>query len=89
MYTGTCLCGEVTVEISGSISSIIHCHCSLCRKNSGTAFATNGFVNTSEFSVTKGANKLSEFNFRPGRGRFFVSAVVHQFTVLTAMIKAG
>tara|TARA_B110000211_G_scaffold190038_1_gene216464 strand:+ start:671 stop:1075 length:405 start_codon:yes stop_codon:yes gene_type:complete len=71
MYTGTCLCGEVTVEISGSISSIIHCHCSLCRKNSGTAFATNGFVNTSEFSVTKGANKLSEFNFRPGRGRFF------------------
>lgn len=73
MYTGSCLCGEVAVEIKGAISSIIHCHCSLCRKNSGTAFATNGFVNTDEFSVTKGASKLSKYNFKIGRSRFFCS----------------
>ena len=57
MYTGSCLCGEVNIEVSGSITSIIHCHChchchcSLCRKNSGTAFATNGFVNTGDFTM--------------------------------------
>ncbi|MBU1308022.1 MAG: GFA family protein [Gammaproteobacteria bacterium] len=71
MYQGACLCGEVTVEISGPISSIIHCHCSLCRKSSGTAFATNGFVQTADFAVLKGAEQLNQFAFKPGRLRHF------------------
>ncbi len=71
MYTGSCLCGEVNVEVSGSITSIIHCHCSLCRKNSGTAFATNGFVNTEDFIITKGQERLSEYSFKAGRTRYF------------------
>lgn len=73
MYQGKCLCGQVQIEIKGSISDIIHCHCSLCRKNSGTAFATNGFVNTSEFEVTEGEHVLSTFSFKPGRNRHFCS----------------
>tara|TARA_Y100000817_G_C16455068_1_gene366815 strand:+ start:43 stop:459 length:417 start_codon:yes stop_codon:yes gene_type:complete len=71
MYHGACLCGEVRVEVSGPISSIIHCHCSLCRKSSGTAFATNGFVQTEDFTVVKGADTLSQFAFKPGRLRHF------------------
>lgn len=71
MYEGACLCGAVAVEISGPISSIIHCHCSLCRKSSGTAFATNGFVQTSDFNVVKGTENLSVFAFKPGRLRHF------------------
>jgi|GEM_PF-1275704 len=51
--------------------TIIHCHCSLCRKNSGTAFATNGFVNTSDFTITKGQERLSEYSFKAGRTRYF------------------
>jgi len=71
MYQGACLCGAVAVEISGQISSIIHCHCSLCRRSSGTAFATNGFVQTSDFNVVKGAENLSSYAFKPGRLRHF------------------
>ena len=71
MYEGACLCGAVAVEISGPISSIIHCHCTLCRKSSGTAFATNGFVQTSDFNVVKGTENLSVFAFKPGRLRHF------------------
>ncbi|QBY04376.1 GFA family protein [Thalassotalea sp. HSM 43] len=71
MYLGKCLCGAVQIAVSGDISDIIHCHCSLCRKNSGTAFATNGFVNASEFKITVGANNLSTFSFKPGRNRHF------------------
>ena len=71
MYTGSCLCGEVTVKIKGAITSIIHCHCSLCRKNSGTAFATNGFINVHEFSISTGNNLLSEYSFKAGRTRYF------------------
>lgn len=71
MYKGSCLCGAVKVEITGSISDIIHCHCSLCRKNSGTAFATNGFINASEFKVLDPDNKVGSYEFKVGKKRHF------------------
>jgi hypothetical protein len=73
MYFGKCLCGAVEVEIAGGISDIIHCHCSLCRKNSGTAYATNGFIAAKGFKVVTGADKLSTFTFKAGRERHFCS----------------
>lgn len=73
VYLGKCLCGEVKIKISGQISDIIHCHCSLCRKNSGTAFATNGFINAADFAVLSGKSSLSTFSFKPGRNRHFCS----------------
>lgn len=74
MYQGKCLCGEVHIKVNGKISDIIHCHCSLCRKNSGTAFATNGFINASDFNITSGTDNLSTFSFKPGRNRHFCSS---------------
>ena len=74
MYIGKCLCGEVNIQIKGEISDIIHCHCSLCRKNSGTAYATNGFINTKDFEITSGENNLSTFSFKPGRNRHFCTS---------------
>lgn len=68
---GSCLCKQVKIEITGSIDSIIHCHCSLCRKSSGTAFATNGFVQRAGFAITQGEDRLSQFAFKPGRIRHF------------------
>lgn len=73
MYTGQCLCGAVALEVTGEIYSIIHCHCSLCRKSSGTAYATNGFVASQDFRIVKGAEILSDFSLRPGRTRHFCS----------------
>ncbi len=37
MIRGSCLCGGVRFEIAGKVSGIGQCHCSLCRKVSGTA----------------------------------------------------
>lgn len=73
MYLGTCLCGEVTISVSDKISDIIHCHCSLCRKNSGTAYATNGFVKVANFNVITGHKALSKYSFKPGSTRHFCS----------------
>jgi len=73
MYSGKCLCGAVNIKITGEISDIIHCHCSLCRKNSGTAYATNGFINTADFEITSGENCLTVFSYKPGRHRHFCS----------------
>jgi hypothetical protein len=71
MYQGSCLCGAIKIELSGSIDDIIHCHCSLCRKNSGTAYATNGFINVSEFRVIDPQKKLGTYEFKPGKNRHF------------------
>ena len=37
---GACLCGAVTYQAAGPFSMMVHCHCSMCRKHYGTAFAT-------------------------------------------------
>lgn len=73
MYKGSCLCGSIKIEITGGIQNIIHCHCSLCRKASGTAFATNGFVAASAFKIVQGEALLRSFESSPGRKRHFCS----------------
>lgn len=70
-YKGECLCNAVKYEIKGTIDSLIHCHCSLCRKSTGTAYATNGFVATKDFVITQGADNLTGYGVKPGRARHF------------------
>ena len=35
-HQGSCLCGKIQFQVSAEINTIYHCHCSLCRKQSGT-----------------------------------------------------
>jgi hypothetical protein len=72
-YLGTCLCGAVALEVEGGITSIIHCHCSKCRKASGTAYATNGFVKSSGLRITQGEDLIHRYESAPGRRRHFCS----------------
>ncbi|MCG7533679.1 GFA family protein [Pseudoalteromonas sp. OOF1S-7] len=71
MYQASCLCGVVKLELHGPISSIIHCHCSLCRKSSGTAYATNGFINRDDLQIVAGETHIRDYAFKPGRLRHF------------------
>lgn len=71
MYQGSCLCGAVTIEVNGGIDSIIHCHCSKCRKSSGTAYATNGFVKKAGLIIKKGEEQISFYETAPGKKRHF------------------
>jgi hypothetical protein len=38
--SGRCLCGAIRYQVDGPVSMMIHCHCSMCRKHHGSAFAT-------------------------------------------------
>lgn len=71
MYHGNCLCGQVKLEIHGPIESIIHCHCSQCRKSSGTAYATNGFVAVEDLVITAGEESMTFYETSPGKKRHF------------------
>ncbi len=64
MIQGSCLCGGVRFEISGKVSAIGQCHCSLCRKVSGTA--SNSALLTARGSLrwTQG-EELAQIYTRP------------------------
>src|SRR6202034_265236 len=38
---GSCLCGAVKYEVTGEPKRFYHCHCSRCRKVTGTGHASN------------------------------------------------
>jgi len=42
--TGSCLCGDVRYTATGEAKYFFHCHCSRCRKASGTGHASNLFL---------------------------------------------
>ena len=42
--SGGCLCGAVRYTVNGETQRFYHCHCSRCRKASGTGHASNLFV---------------------------------------------
>ncbi len=70
-YKGTCLCGKLRFEINGPIQDIVYCHCSLCRKAQGSAFATNGNVNITDFVFLSGEENLTGYESTPGQSKYF------------------
>ncbi len=40
-FTGGCLCRSVQYRLSGDVLRFYHCHCSPCRRSTGTGHATN------------------------------------------------
>jgi len=71
MHTGSCLCGAVRFEIDGPLEGIQLCHCSMCRRASGTAFASNLPVRAENFRVVGGEDRLKAYESRPGKQRVF------------------
>ena len=39
--TGSCLCGEVTYEVTGHLREVVACHCIQCRKTTGHFMAAS------------------------------------------------
>ncbi|MEZ8827262.1 GFA family protein [Vibrio cyclitrophicus] len=71
MYQGSCLCGSIQLSLKGSVSNIIHCHCSPCRKASGSAYATNGFIEAENLILTDADNTLTYYESSEGKRKYF------------------
>jgi hypothetical protein len=71
MHAGSCLCGAVTFEVMGELAPIQLCHCSQCRRASGTAFGSNIPVAVENFRVLRGAERLKSYESSPGKERLF------------------
>ena len=55
---GSCLCGGVRFEVTLPFRRANHCHCSRCRKHSGTFGLTQGRVPRERFRLLAGAELI-------------------------------
>jgi hypothetical protein len=69
--SGSCLCGAVGYEITGSFALVGNCHCSICRKSNGAAFVTWGIIRPEQFQWTAGEECIEGYQSSPGRTRCF------------------
>ena len=58
---GTCLCGAVRFEVEGKIDRVAHCHCTICQRSHGAAFATWAAIPKPRVRVTAGEAELTHF----------------------------
>ena len=73
MLHGRCLCGKIVYEIDGEVGPIDLCHCSFCRRASGSAFASNATISAASFKLRSGKSLLREYESTPGKLRSFCS----------------
>lgn len=73
MSQGTCLCGNVSWTIRGKPQAAYHCHCSMCRKAHGAAFASYYLVVCANFSWNNKIKGIKTYQSSPGVHRAFCS----------------
>ncbi len=68
---GSCLCGGVRYRIDGSLTEVMNCHCTMCRKAHGTAFRSRATVAAAGFNWLGGYELLTWYESSPGNHRGF------------------
>ena len=68
---GSCLCGQVRFAVRELAPRTAHCHCTMCRKFHGAAFATLATVKTKDFEWLGGQSLLRHFDAPNGTRRSF------------------
>jgi hypothetical protein len=91
MHRGSCLCGAVTFEVSGTLHPPDACHCSQCRKQSGHFWASTDVARAA--LTLHGADNLTWFRSSEKVRRGFCSTCgsslfwdpIHKDTLSIAM----
>jgi len=58
---GGCLCAKVHYEVTEPLFNADHCHCSMCRRQHGAAFATYAEFKSGNFKWTSGEKFVKVF----------------------------
>lgn len=71
MIRGSCLCKRVRFEIQGQLGETSFCHCSMCRKVTGSAFGIYAELKTENLKFVSGAELILRYRSSPGVERTF------------------
>ena len=80
---GGCLCGGIRYEINGPLTDVDNCHCSMCRRFHGAAFATYAKVSAEHFRWLSGQDLLTVYETSPGIGWAFCRICGSSLAVIT------
>jgi len=65
--TGSCLCGKVRYAVHGHFGIFQYCHCSRCRKFTGSAFSPGLIVPPDQFEWLAGEDNLGRYEMPDAR----------------------
>jgi len=65
MVKGECNCGTVSYEASGELFGVVICHCSICRRLTGSAGIAVVLVSNDGFAWTGGEGSINTWS-KPG-----------------------
>jgi hypothetical protein len=66
IITGQCLCGTVHYAVADEFLYAANCHCSNCRRTTGSAFKPFAGISREKLHVTKGEDRLKLFGDKDG-----------------------
>lgn len=61
MIRGSCLCGGIKFELAHAAGPFELCHCSKCRKVSGSAYRADLLVDAKDFRLVEGKELIKTF----------------------------
>lgn len=64
-HHGSCLCGAVSFRLLSEPKAATHCHCRMCQKQHGAAFATYASVPKSDLEYLSGQALLTAYKYTP------------------------
>jgi hypothetical protein len=79
MYTGSCLCGNVRYELTAELGDFGYCHCTSCRKASGSAHAANAPISRAHFRLLGDAGRPADSSWVSGYAVHQTAAGAHIF----------
>jgi hypothetical protein len=81
---GQCLCGAISFELVGEIPNLYQCHCSLCRKVTGSSANAALRVGRDQLNWSSGAELVGEYQTDTGFKSHFCSRCGSPLPNLTA-----
>lgn len=66
LLNGRCSCGSVAFKFFSNTVFAYQCHCSICRKATGSAFSTTVMASEADFEWTCGQEKITTYTKESG-----------------------
>ena len=85
---GKCLCGGVSFSLSGELPNLYQCHCSLCRKVTGSSSNAAFRIDRVQLSWNGGEDLIQEYQSDTGFKSHFCSRCGSPLPNLTAQDSA-
>jgi hypothetical protein len=61
IHEGGCLCGGVRYRVIGEPKIVAVCHCTLCKRRTGSAFGLSAYFDEAAVQITSGVLKTYEY----------------------------